>query len=178
MPNRTGLAFQTETRIAQLIKRLGDFEDICLFPSHADDDAHIDDVAHFMCARCVCMPLPFVVFIAPTVARYAESGSDTFEKFLQSASEHPDVLHCLIADECHWAMGVGGNTRRYLLNDELIRADNIMTILVSATPENHFTANGRLPYVDADKVHPPGDKQDAAADHNASRLRVCALTAR
>eukprot|EP00966_Prymnesium_polylepis_P238141 5507181-Prymnesium_polylepis.1 len=71
-----------------------------------------------------------------------------YEKFRERAMTKRDVLFVVIADECHWGIVLGGahdcfvndcyeNSKRNLkFTGELLGRDNMLSLLVSATPFN------------------------------------------
>ena len=75
-------------------------------------------------------------------------GAEDYEKFRESVVDRPDVLHVLIADECHSAITKNG-AYDYFINDrydkghgsqkregKLLDQENLLVLLVSATPYN------------------------------------------
>ena len=56
----------------------------------------------------------------------------------------PAVLYVMIADECHWGPTLDGAHNRYINDEELVGACNLLLLLVSATPYNVLTHNSRV----------------------------------
>lgn len=81
--------------------------------------------------------------------------NERFEKYL--AKDNSKTLHILIADECHWGIGKGGDNDRFVNDEELCNRKNVVHLLVSgtiskinflsiaATPQNVLTQNSRIP---------------------------------
>jgi hypothetical protein len=56
-----------------------------------------------------------------------------------------DVLFLLIHDECHYEATPTGAPNAFLNNDTVLKAENVLMLLVSATPYNLVTLDSRIP---------------------------------
>ncbi|CAM9276681.1 unnamed protein product [Phaeothamnion confervicola] len=56
----------------------------------------------------------------------------------------PDTLCVVIADECHYAPTKGGAHDKFVNDADLCNAENVVTLLVSATPYNCLTKDTRI----------------------------------
>lgn len=59
--------------------------------------------------------------------------------------KNKDVLFVMIFDESHWGIGKGGAHDSILNDKDLLESENVMALLVSATPYNNLTCDSRIP---------------------------------
>ncbi len=59
--------------------------------------------------------------------------------------KNQDVLFVMIFDESHWGIGKGGAHDSILNDNDLLESENVMALLVSATPYNNLTCDSRIP---------------------------------
>ncbi len=59
--------------------------------------------------------------------------------------KNKDVLFVMIFDESHWGIGRGGAHDSVLNDNDLLESENVMALLVSATPYNNLTRDSRIP---------------------------------
>ena len=84
------------------------------------------------------------------VCAYSNNNREHFEAFKDFAIKNPECLCVMTADDCHW--GVVRNTPDYFgahdrfVNDsELLALENVLVVLISATPYNVMTCKSRIP---------------------------------
>ncbi|GBG30820.1 GREB1-like protein [Hondaea fermentalgiana] len=58
-------------------------------------------------------------------------------------ASNPRTLLVIVADECHFAPTKDG-AHDWLLNNDMLQSDNVLRLLVSATPQNTLTINSRI----------------------------------
>jgi hypothetical protein len=84
-----------------------------------------------------------------TVLMYNKISDDIVQRFRNSAICKPEILHVIIADECHWGVNIFGQFDKWVNdrsgNGELLRQPNVVQLLVSATLYNNLTAQSRIP---------------------------------
>jgi len=68
-----------------------------------------------------------------------------FDKFKSRVANNKHTLFLLVADECHWAALKDKPHDRYVNDNELLAAENVVVLLVSATPYCLLTADSRIP---------------------------------
>ena len=85
--------------------------------------------------------------LAPNVIMYNKKANihkDAFYRFVAS-TQNQNILHILIADECHWGVGKNSANSHFVNHPELVNKKNVVILLVSATPYNILTKNSRVP---------------------------------
>ena len=85
-----------------------------------------------------------------SVFTHTKHSRHYFQAFKEYALAHKDHLCVLVADECHAAIKKSTDlhygARDSFVNDEqLVNAENVLILLVSATPENLLTSASRIP---------------------------------
>ena len=68
-----------------------------------------------------------------------------FTLFKQRVETNPGTLFVVIADECHWGALQAKPHDRYVNDADLCQKENVVVLLVSATPYCLLTADSRLP---------------------------------
>eukprot|EP00741_Cyanophora_paradoxa_P012771 tig00020629_g12336.t1 len=84
----------------------------------------------------------------------SQACKSAYAAFKKRAIEEPDTLCVLVADECHWGVG-RGSAHDSFVNDSnvdseypdarLTDCENVLVLLVSATPGNVLTKKSRIP---------------------------------
>eukprot|EP00966_Prymnesium_polylepis_P329199 7384943-Prymnesium_polylepis.1 len=86
---------------------------------------------------------------ARRVVRYTKPRDNAvvpeFTLFKQRVEKNPRTLFIIIADECHWGVLQDKPHDRYVNDPSLCKAENVVVLLVSATPYCLLTADSRLP---------------------------------
>jgi hypothetical protein len=74
-----------------------------------------------------------------------EGALQSFLDFKARVKARPHTLFLMIADECHWG-AISKKPHDVMINDpELNAAENVIVLLVSATPYCLLTLDSRLP---------------------------------
>ena len=86
---------------------------------------------------------------ARRVVRYTkpqkEDVAPEFKFFKERVKRHPETLFIIISDECHWGALQGKPHDLYVNDVDLCQRENVVVLLVSATPYCLLTADSRLP---------------------------------
>ena len=84
------------------------------------------------------------------VLMYNKINDNLLQQFRKSVMSKPEILHVIIADECHWGVNMYGQFDKWVNdrpgNGELLYRSNFVQLLVSATPYNNLTAQSRIPF--------------------------------
>ncbi len=75
----------------------------------------------------------------------AKNVKKDFEEFKKRVERSKKTLFMLIADECHWGALKDSPHDKYVNDEDLTKAHNVMVILVSATPYCLLTRDSRIP---------------------------------
>lgn len=74
-----------------------------------------------------------------------DDTNSEIKRLRELATEHKDVLWVMIVDESHWGITKDGVHNLWLNDEVLLRCENVMSLLVSATPYNNLTRDSRIP---------------------------------
>lgn len=80
-----------------------------------------------------------------TKPRPKDALEEGFMEFKKRVKAKPHTLFLMIADECHWGANWKAPHDTYINDPELNAAENVIVLLVSATPYCLLTLDSRLP---------------------------------
>ena len=70
---------------------------------------------------------------------------DTYKQFKEAATADDGRLCIVVADEAHWGITPDSAHDQYVNDVALCKRDNVIVVLVSATPANLLTSSSKIP---------------------------------
>ncbi|PRP75493.1 hypothetical protein PROFUN_10671 [Planoprotostelium fungivorum] len=80
------------------------------------------------------------------VIMYCKKGQSKFDfdTFMDRVEKNKKKLFILVADESHWGINSTGANHAYVNDPRILKAENVIVLLITATPWNMYTTGSRL----------------------------------